>query len=123
MPVLDTNFLIALEDGNPAALALLTDISSEELVVPAVVAAEYLTHSGARRSRALEELERAFTIRNTSRTWIETAAAHRSSLAQQGVRFRLPDFWIGIWALAEKTYVVTQNENDFRALKVKTRSW
>lgn len=123
MPVLDTNFLIALQAGEEGAVRLLNDLRGERLVVPAIVAVEFLTPYGTRAPKALEELHRAFTVTHTSDEWVLAAARLRQRLRREKRSLRLADFWIAAWAVHEDTAVVTRNVKDFDAMGVATRSW
>ncbi len=121
MPILDTNFLIALDSGVPEAHALLDDLADEALLVPSIVAAEYLTHFPEPRS-VQGKLDNAFQVVHTDGPWIHEAALLRR--AHRGTsRIRRMDLWIAVWAKQHGTFVVTQDTEDFRALGVRTRSW
>lgn len=123
MPVLDTNFLIALHAGDPDAERLLQEIASEVLLVPSIVAVEFLTPFGKKRAIAYERLHTAFTITDTNPDWILAAAALRLRLRREGKKIRMADFWIAAWAELATTYVVTRNTKDFTALGIDTRAW
>lgn len=123
MPVLDTNFLIALKDEEPAATRLLNDLRGETLLVPSVVAVEFLTPYGPKATLAHEELARAFTLVHTSGDWVLAAAKLRNRLRREGKSIRLADFWIATWAALHDTFVVTKNVKDFEALGVESRGW
>ncbi|MEA3200621.1 MAG: hypothetical protein QOE90_2049 [Thermoplasmata archaeon] len=123
MPVLDTNFLIALDSQDEAAIALLHELRAERLLVPDVVAAEYLTPLGARAAEGYQAIARAFTPASTSKEWVLAAAALRQRLRKEKRSIRLADFWIAAWAELEDTFVVTRSEKDFAAMGIKTRAW
>ncbi len=124
MPVLDTSFLIAAWAEDQAALRLLDEIAAEPLVVPAVVAVEFLSGiSPADHDRVLDGIERRFTHAHTSREWASAAAQRRIHLRRQGRAIRTADFWISCWADLHDTYVITRNVRDFEALGVKARGW
>lgn len=122
MPVLDTNFLIALDDPDDQADTLLAQLGPG-VVVPAVVAAEYLTGSGRHAASDLDRIARHFLVAHTSAAWIQAAAALRRKAREQGRRPRLADSWIAAWAIVHDTYVVTRNVKAFEALGVKAKSW
>lgn len=123
MPVLDSSFLIALQNGDDNARQLLAEISDQPLLVPSIVVVEFLTRYGTARKRAYQELQRSFTLVHTSGDWVFEAAAQRRRLRQQRRSIRLADFWISTWAFLHDTMVITTNEKDFRALGVKTKGW
>lgn len=123
MPVLDTSFLIALQDGDQNARQLMAEIADQPLLVPSIVAVEFLTRYGTTKKQAYQEIERAFTVVHTTPQWVLESAAHRQRLRRQRRSIRLADFWISTWAVMNDTIVVTTNEKDFRALGVKTQSW
>lgn len=123
MAVLDTNFLIALHDREGPALRLLDELRGEVLLVPSVVAVEFLTAYGRRAPEAYAELERAFTVAHTDGDWVREAARLRARLRREGRSIRLADFWIATWAHLHGTFVVTRNERDFEALGVRARRW
>jgi predicted nucleic acid-binding protein len=126
MPVLDTNFLIALQERDEAAMALLASMQREPLLVPSIVAVEFLAPYGANArdaKDAYEALERSFTIAHTDAAWIEAATKLRARLRKAKKSIRLADFWIATWAVAHGTSVVTKNVKDFEAIGVKTSTW
>lgn len=123
MPVLDTSFLIRLQSGDPAARALLQEISEESLVVPPWVVVEFLTGHTSKPETVLEDLNRAFTLLQTTPQWAVDAARLRRALREKGAKIRLPDFWIATFAKGLRTYVVTQDVKHFAALGVPTRTW
>lgn len=120
---MDTSFLIRLHGRDPAAVSLLDEIASDMLVVPPWVAVEYITGHGGKPDRVLEDLQRAFTLLQTTPQWALDAALLRRSLLARGVRVRMPDFWIATFAKGLRTYVVTQDVKHFAALGVPTRTW
>lgn len=120
MPVLDTNFLIALDDKDEAARGLLAELAGERLLVPSLVAAEYAT-GFVNPEPELERLAAAFQVEQTTAGWMRAAAKLRRTLRGKAVRRN--DVWIAAWASLHATYVVTRNEADFKALGVATRSW
>ena len=122
MPVLDTNFLIALEQGDEDAVQWLRDHRAAEHHVPDFVAVEYLTgHTEA--DAAFDALQAAFVIAHGDPAWIQSATRMRKSLRSDKVRFRTPDFWIAAWADHLGTSVVTKDAAHFRPLKVTVESW
>ncbi|MHB8632934.1 MAG: type II toxin-antitoxin system VapC family toxin [Thermoplasmatota archaeon] len=123
MPVLDTNFIIACALGDPGAVQLLSSMAGENVVVPSIVAVEYVTPFGPHHEGALAALEKSFTLAHTSRAWVLAAGRLRQELHARRKTIRLADFWISAWAVLEDTYVVTRNVRDFEALGVKTRTW
>jgi predicted nucleic acid-binding protein len=123
MPVLDTNFLIALEMRDPAAVALLEEIRHEDLLVPSIVAVEYLTTHGPDPSDAQVALARAFTLIHTDASWIETAARLRRKLRSKKRPIRLADFWIAAFAVHHDTHVISRDTEHFDAMGVRTRTW
>lgn len=123
MAVLDTSFLISLQEGDEAAEALLRELSEELLVVPPWVVVEYLTGHTARPERLLEELDRAFTLVQTTPQWAVDAARMRRSLRGKGIKIRLPDFWIASLAAGLRPPVVTRNVRHFESMGVATRTW
>ena len=123
MPVLDTSFLIRLQAGDPAAVALLHEMKGELLVVPPWVVVEFLTGHTGKPERVLDDLARAFTLVQTTPTWAVEAARLRRSLREKGAKIRLPDFWIATFARGLGTSVVTQDAKHFAALGVPTRTW
>ena len=122
MPVLDTNFLIALDLEDAQAAALLQELAGEPLVVPSLVAAEYLTPQ-ADPDAALRQMEAAFTIAHTTPGWVVEAAALRRELRLARVPARSADAWIACWARLHKTFVVSRNAKEFQRLGVEVRSW
>lgn len=122
MPVLDTNFLIALADGDAKAQVLLEALKDQPLTVPSIVAAEFLAPY-ANPGDVLRNLERSFQVKQTSTQWIEEAARRRHELAKRRASIRSADFWIATWAHLEDDVVVTRNGRDFEALGVRTVSW
>ena len=123
MPILDTSFLIRLQAGDTAARALLTELAAETLVVPPWVVVEFLTGHTGKPERVLEDLDRAFTLAQTTPEWTLEAARFRKKLHDKGAKIRLPDFWIAAYARLLDTPVVTQNTKHFDALGVETRTW
>jgi len=123
MPVLDTNFLIAVQEREASALRLLAEIQREPLLVPSIVAVEFLTPYGAAAREAYEELDRAFTLAHTTPEWIQGAAKLRGRLRKEGRSIRLADFWIAAWASRHDTIVITRNGKDFEGMGIKTRAW
>lgn len=122
MAVLDTSFLIALEEREEGAVAWLEAHRDEEHFVPNFVAVEYLTgHTAV--EEALDLLEASFTLCHGDVSWIRTSVALRKALRREGARFRSPDFWIAAWAQHLETVVVTRNERHFRALGVPVETW
>jgi hypothetical protein len=84
-PVLDTDFLIALDTQEPAALALLEELKDETLLVPDIVAVEDLTPFGDRAADAHNELARPFTLAPTSRDWVLAATRLRERLRREAM--------------------------------------
>lgn len=123
MPILDTDFLIALHQEDEAAVRRLVELQHEPLYIPAIVAVEFLTPFGPRARRAYEELGRAFTLVATSPEWVMAAANLRHRLRKEGRSIRLADFWIATWAVLYETPVVTRNAKDFRATGVDVIAW
>lgn len=123
MPVLDTSFLIRLQAGDERAQALLTELKGEPLVVPPWVVVEFLTGHTGEPQRVLGELDRAFTLVQTTPAWALEAARLRRELHERGARIRLPDFWIATFARLMDTFVVTQNTKHFAAFGIGVRSW
>ncbi|MEK6985025.1 MAG: PIN domain-containing protein [Candidatus Thermoplasmatota archaeon] len=121
MVVLDTNFLVALRAQEPAAIRLLADLAGERLLVPSVVAVEFLTGFPDVEA-ARDGLERSFHVEHTNGDWLVAAARMRRRLRGAG-RARLADAWIATWATLHDTFVVTRNETDFQRLGVRTRAW
>lgn len=122
MPVLDTNFLIALHEREASAIRLLETLQGEPLLVPSIVAVEFLTAFDD-PTEAYDELERGFQFVHTSREWVRTATLRRQKLRRQGKSIRLADFWIATWAFLHDTFVVTRDAKDFQALGVAARTW
>lgn len=119
--ILDTNFLIALEKGEAAAVDWLAE-HGDEHGVPDFVAVEYLTgHTST--AAALDAIEGAFVILHGDRDWIDAAVALRKALRRKGARFRVPDFWIAAWARYHDTSVVTRNRSHFQQLGVPVETW
>jgi predicted nucleic acid-binding protein len=123
MPVLDTNFLIALARADAGAKRLLESIARQPLRVPSVVAAEFLAPYGAQRAEVLRNLERSFEIVHTGPAWVEAAARQRHELARSKASIRSVDFWIATWAFLHDDAVVTRNVADFQALGAPTMTW
>lgn len=117
MPVIDTTFLIDLELGVDQAKSCLQGLQGQTLVVPAVVAVEYLTLS-ADPEDDLAQLRRGYSMPEGKDAWILVAAALRRDLHAQGAKIRIPDLWIAAWARLLKTYVVTANARHYRAMGV-----
>lgn len=123
MPVLDTSFLIALESGDEPAERLLKTLHPQPLLVPSIVAVEFLTPYGDEAERALEELARAFHLCHTSKPWMIEASKLRHRLHQEGESIRLVDFWIATWASLHDTSVVTRNARDFEPMGIPLEIW
>jgi predicted nucleic acid-binding protein len=122
MAVLDTDFLIALEQDDAGAVEWLHERREEEHLVPDFVVVEYLTgHSEP--EEALDLIEKSFTILHGDLEWIRASVSLRKKLRRKGVRFRTPDFWIASWAHYRKAPVITRNRRHFRALGVPAVSW
>lgn len=122
MAVLDTNFLIALEQREKEAIKWLQEHRLEEHFVPDFVVAEYLTgHSDA--EKALDLLDASFTIAHGNPGWVRSSYARRKTLRKKNVRFRAPDFWIAAWAHHLETSVVTRNIDHFKDFKVVAETW
>lgn len=119
MPVIDTNLLIRIDHGDPAAKSALVSLASEDLVVPAQVAAEYLVRA-AEPPSDFERLRRAFRIVHTTDAHVQAAAllAARVFGDGKGARVRWADIHIAAAAILEETYVVTTNKRDFARLGV-----
>lgn len=123
MPVLDTNFLIALQDQDRAALTLLDEVHTERLLVPSIVAVEFLTGYTRGRREAHEALDAAFDVVHTDAAWIHTASQLRDRLRSKRRSIRAADFWIASWAVLHDTPVISRNVKDFEAMGVECRSW
>lgn len=123
MPVLDTSFLIALQAGDEKALELLATMKDEPLLVPGIVAVEFLTPFGAKAEKTYVELDRSFSLVHTSADWVLAAARLRQRLHRERRSIRLADFWIAAWAVLHDTPVVTRNATDFAAMGVATLTW
>ena len=122
MAVLDTSFLIALEQGDEAAVAWLRAHRTEEHVVPDFVAVEYLTGHTA-EEEALARLDEAFRIAHGDMDWVRASVRLRKSLRTRKARFRTPDFWIAAWGQYLGTVVVTRNVKHFEAFGVPSEAW
>lgn len=123
MPVLDTSFLIALEGKDEDAIDLLERLEGRPLLVPDIVAVEYLTPYVEETERAYEELQRAFHLVSTSPQWILEASRMRHRVHEEGSSIRLVDFWIATWARLHDTSIVTRNEGDFEPFGVPIETW
>lgn len=112
MAVLDTSFLIDLDESVAEALAALKILAQAEILLPFQTASEYL--AGVEDPyAALQALEASYTLlRPDSLHLLECARiAH-------GLRRRPPwgDIHIAAVAQLEGTYVVTADAKGFRAL-------
>lgn len=116
MPVLDTNFLIRLKNRDPAALAAFERLQNDDLVVPAMAAAEYL-YGVQDAVSELVGLHRAFRVAHTSDAWLLEAYRLASAGGRSG-RPRWADLFIAAHALLEGTYVVSTNKRDFKELGI-----
>jgi predicted nucleic acid-binding protein len=125
MPVLDTNFLIALHGGAAQAIALLRQYRKEPLYVPSVVAAEFLTDwvDEEDRAKVLAALEQAFTVCYSDRRWVEEAARFRAELRRKKRLVRKVDVWIAAWSRYHDTPVITQDEDEFKRLGIPALAW
>jgi predicted nucleic acid-binding protein len=125
MPVLDTNFLFALHDGQEAAVDLLRRHRDDPLLVPDVVAAEFLTdwQDAEVREKVLEALVADFTVCTTDLDWIRTAAALRARLRKKRALVRRADVCIAAWAVHRGMPVITQDADDFSRLGVDVVTW
>lgn len=122
MAVLDTDFLIALEQREDSAVAWLHNHRDDEHLVPDVVAVEYLTgHTEPEAVFGL--LQASFTIAHGNPEWIRTSVSLRKRLRMKNVRFRTPDFWIACWAHHHDMPVITRNRRHFKPLGVRTETW
>ncbi len=117
MPVLDTDFLIALQQQDPDAQRLLDSIQHETLYVPSIVVVEFMT-GFEDQAGALEAIASSFTIADTDVAWALELAKQRRRLRKTGAKIRVADFWIAGWAWLHDTVVVTRNEADYRPLGV-----
>lgn len=122
MAVLDTNFLIALEQRETRAEQWLAEHQNEEHFVPDIVAIEYLTGHTA-HEEALEVFEASFTIAHGSLEWIRSSVVLRQTLRKRKRRFRSPDFWIAAWARHLQTSVVTRDTRHFQAFEIPVETW
>ncbi len=119
MPVLDTNFLIALAHGDATAQAALEVARADgALLVPAQAALEFL--SGAADPVAqLQAIRDSFELVHTSDAHVLEGAALRAKARASGIaKPHWGDIHIAAVALLGGTYVVTANKRDFTTLGV-----
>lgn len=111
MPVLDTSFLIDLEQGLPAAVRAMGTLDSQPLTVPFQAATEYLAGTEAPES-GLDLLQCSYEV--STPTTLHLLAAAR--LAKGTRRPQWGDIHIAAVALTLGTYVVTADAADFASL-------
>ncbi len=122
MAILDTTFLIALEQREKGAKKWLNEHRYDEHFVPDFVIVEFLTgHTEA--DEALDLLDASFTIAHGDLDWVRSSASLRTVLRKKKVRFRAPDFWIAAWAHHLQTAVVTRNLDHFKDFNVPVETW
>lgn len=117
MPVLDSNLLIRLMDGDPRAIATLERLEGEHLAVPAQAAAEFLTGVDE-RGPALERLHGSFDVRHTTDAHTLAMAELRARARARRLRPRWGDVHVAAQAVVDDTYVVTTNKRHFTQLDV-----
>lgn len=115
MAVIDTSFLIAGQRSPrriaPKAQQLVE--MGETLLVPAQAAIEFA--SGAEDpDRALDEIERSFTLRPVDRAIVPAAARIDRESRARRKHPGAGDIQIAATAIAERTFVVTSNARHFR---------
>lgn len=117
MPVLDSNLLIRLSQGDVAAAEALQRLTGQDLTVPFHAAAEYLVAIDD-VVEELRRLHRSFRMVHTTDDHILAAAALRADARARAVRPRWGDIHIAAAAVVDRTYVVTTNKRHFRQLNV-----
>lgn len=118
MPVLDSNFLILLAAKEAAAKRALERLARDDLVVPWIVAAEYLCKVDDPIAE-LHALHRSFrVVHSTDEATLEAARLRALPASKKAERPRWPDIHIAAVARLEGTYVVTTNKRHFTQLGV-----
>lgn len=119
MPVLDTNVLIGLAHGHPAAtVAIRRALADGPLLVPAQAALEFL--AGVQEPvESLRALRRSFVLVHSDDDQVLEGATLRARVRGKAAeRPRWADIRIAAVARLEGTYVVTTNKRHFTQLGV-----
>ena len=124
MAVLDTNFLVALDAGDGAAVDLLAQMHKDGEVprVPSLVAVEY-AHHFPDPAMVIETICRTLEYEDTSTAWAFHATRLRQRLHQEVARIRHADFWIAAFADLHREAVITKDGRHFEAMGIPTRAW
>lgn len=127
--LLDTNIIVALSKGDPAAIQRLRMLKPEQVCVCSVVKAELFY--GARKSQRVEENLRGFEALMepfTSLPFDDRAAQEygfiRADLERMGTPIGSNDVIIAAIGRAHDCVVVTRNVREFeRVLGLRVESW
>jgi predicted nucleic acid-binding protein len=118
MPVLDSNFLILLAAKEPKALAAFKRLEQGDLLVPWIVAAEYLCKVDDPVAE-LHALHKSFrVVHSTDESVLEAARLRAQPSTKKAEKPRWPDIHIAALTLLEGTFVVTTNKRHFTQLGV-----
>jgi predicted nucleic acid-binding protein len=117
MPVLDTNFLILLAHGDPAAKGAATKLAGLDLIVPAQAAIEYLCGIEDTVGE-LQGLRDSFRLQHTSDEIVLEAVRLRTARRPGAAKPNRGDLHIAAVAALAGTYVVTTNKRHFTQLGV-----
>jgi predicted nucleic acid-binding protein len=115
MPVLDTTFLIDLEEGLPEAAAALGLLQGQELVVPGHAAFELMAGTDTPLA-LLAGLRNSYHVRMATDRHLVAGAEIRRRLARTRRRPSWGDLYIAAEAVVSSTYVVTADARDFKAM-------
>lgn len=126
MAVLDSSFLIALQQGEGGALELLSRLASESqpLRVPASAWAEYFCgFPVAERRRFQRELEATTVFEPVDRGHADTAAQLQHELLRQGLPLSWSDAFIAATAVLVREPLVSNDEAFDRVPGVERVGW
>ena len=117
MPVLDTSFLIDLQEGKPEARRAIDALAGQDLVVPGHAVLEFLA-GFEDPAQALHFLKSAFRVAWSGEEHVLEGAKIRLAAARSGRRPAWGDVHIAATAVLEGSYVVTADSRDFEAIGV-----
>lgn len=115
MPVLDTSFLIDLQEGLPSAVATLHEISANPLLVPVRAAQEFAVGFDEPRA-AWELLETNYQLVFEDKDLLVAGAALRLDALRAKRKATWGDIAVAIVARTRSDVVVTADVRDFKAL-------
>lgn len=117
MPILDTNFLIRLDEDDPVAVRTLRKIDQDHLVVPYQAALEFACGTDDPEA-SLMDIDSTFTLERPEQETLEIAVRLIADNRKKNLRTQTGDAWIAASASLRADYVVTTNKRDFRALGI-----